>query len=115
MSATVSSDIEKEALKARNEMTASSLKLKADLKAILATEKERFAAQAAGLDAAQAAVAKTAGDAAKASEASSQAALANGKAIAELERKMTKLLNETVGLKKQYKIEMGKLIKELEG
>jgi chromosome segregation ATPase len=115
VAASVSSEIEREALKVGKEMAGISAKLKADLKEIVAGEKERFAAQSAGLKAKYDAMEKESGELASRTAANYSQSDTNTKKITNLERSVSRLLKEIVGLKKHYKLEMDKLLKELEG
>ncbi len=115
ISSTISSDIEKEALKVSKELAGISAKLKADLRDVLAREKERFAGQSADISAKYDVIARTAGGLSGQVTSNSDAVVLNKKRISSVDAKVDRILNEIVGLKKQYKVEMGKLLKELEG
>ncbi len=111
----VSSDIEKQALKVSKDLAGVSAGLKADLKDILAREKERFAGQSAELQARYAEISKKVTALSGQEADSRQTAGASAKGLAVLGKRVDSLMDEIVGLKKEYKVEMGKLLKELEG
>jgi chromosome segregation ATPase len=115
VSAGVSGEVEKQALKVSKDMAGISAGLKADLRDIIAREKERFAGQSAELDAKYAELSKKAGELEGQASGNSRASGANRKSVAALNRKVNRLMREIVGLKKEYKVEMGRLLKELEG
>jgi predicted nucleic acid-binding Zn-ribbon protein len=111
----VSSDIEKQALKVSKDLAGVSAGLKADLKDVIAREKERFAGQSAELDAKYAGLTKNVTGLSGQAAETRQTATANARGLAALDRRVGALMKEIVGLKKEYKVEMGKLLKELEG
>ena len=107
--------LDNEALKAGKEMAGMSARMKADLKDTIAAEKESFARQSAELNARFESLAKGLSDTAAGTDASSKLSASNSRQLAEIDKRMRSLLKEVVVLKKQYKIEMGKLLKEIEG
>ncbi len=115
ISAGVSADIDKQALKVSKDMAGISASLKADLKDIISKEKERFAGQSAELDAKYDSLSKKAIQFEGRTSGNYQTGSANAKALSALSRKVDRLMKEIVGLKKEYKVEMGRLLKELEG
>jgi hypothetical protein len=115
LSASVSSDIEKEALTVSRDITALSARMKADLKDTLAKEKERFAAQAADLETGRAVLIRRIDDMARQVSAAAQAAQGNAKVIAASNADMRRLSAEVSALKKRYAAELEKLMKEIEG
>lgn len=118
----VSTHAEKEALRISKDMAGIASKLKADLKDMISHEKESFARQSAGLNAktkniedALSATTKQIEEMASRESAGMTHTASNKKHIASLDKKVDKLLGEIVGLKKEYKVEMDKLLKEIEG
>ena len=114
LSAKVRSNIEKEALKVSKDMAGISTGLKSELKDVIAAERERFAAKEAELDAKLSELSGTVSEISSASSSTSVKSESNARKLSMLEKKLTRLMNEIVGLKKEYKTEMGKLLKDLE-
>ncbi|UCD03233.1 MAG: hypothetical protein JSV63_01180 [Candidatus Aenigmatarchaeota archaeon] len=115
MSAGISAEVEKQALKMSKDLTEISAGLQADMKDTLAKEKQRFASQSAELDTRYSELAEMTAGLRAESKANYTTSASNKKNIASLEKKIGTILNEIVGLKKEYKTEMGKLLRELEG
>jgi regulator of replication initiation timing len=115
ISAGVSSEMEKQFLKMSKDMAGISAGMKAEMKDMLAKEKERFASQSAGLEAKYSDMAAKAEDLSGKTAGNYQTSTANRKNISQLDKKTGNLMKEIVRLKKEYRIEMGKLLKELEG
>ncbi|MBN1896413.1 MAG: hypothetical protein JW789_01650 [Candidatus Aenigmarchaeota archaeon] len=115
VSSSVKSDIELQSLQASKDFQGMSAKVKADLDAVISRERERFASQTAELDTRLKELLKVTGELSGISSSNAQSSSSNAKKIALLEKKIERVLGEVVGMKKEYRLEMGKLIKELEG
>jgi DNA repair exonuclease SbcCD ATPase subunit len=122
VSTVTASSLETEALRISKDMGSTAAKLKADMKDMISAEKEKFAGQSADLSTRYEGVSQKVEDAAArlsglAGEIGStkEFSAANRRQIGELEKRMKKLSAEIVGWKKEYKMELNKLLKEIEG
>jgi chromosome segregation ATPase len=115
VSASTSAKLENEALKVSKDMAGTAARLKSDLRDLVAAEKESFARQSAELDARYENISKELTGLASRSVGNHQTSSANKKKLGDLEKQVKKLLSEIVGMKKEYRLEMGKLLKEIEG
>ena len=122
VSAGMSAKLENDALRVSKEMAGTAARLKADLRGMLAGEKESFGRQSAGLDtkfqgleSAVDGVGKKLASMAGTLESSSQFSLANRKQLDQLDKRLKNVLKEIVSWKKEYKMELGRLLKEIEG
>jgi hypothetical protein len=122
VSAGMSAKLENDALRVSKEMAGTAARLKADLRGMLAGEKESFGRQSAsldtkfqGLESAVDGVGKKLADMAGGLESSSQFSMANRKQLDQLDRGLKNVLKEIVSWKKEYKMELGRLLKEIEG
>lgn len=122
ISARTSARMENEALKVSKDMAGTAARLKADLRGMLAGEKERFGRQAVGLDTkfqgldkAVSGVSGKLTDLAASLDSGSQFSAANRKELDQLDKRLNNVLKEIVTWKKEYKMELGRLLKEIEG
>jgi len=122
VAASTSSRLENEALRVSKDMAGTAARLKSDLKDMFAGEKEAFGRQSAGLDARYENLEKTVEDVGKrlaglADRLGSNYgfSIANKKQLDQFDKKLKKVLKEIVSWKKEYKLELGRLLKEIEG
>jgi tetrahydromethanopterin S-methyltransferase subunit G len=121
-STATSSSLENEALKLGKDMAATAARLKGELMALLADEKEKFARESTGLGAKYDSVSASLGKIdEKIQEITSdlrqdhEFSQASRKQIAGTNSRIAKISRDIVGWKKEYKMELDKLLKELEG
>ncbi len=122
LAASTSSTLENAALKASKDMAGTAAKLKSDLKDMIASEKVAFGRQAAGLDSRHASLAKSVDIVGRGLQElgghagrNTQLSAANRKRLDLLDKRLQKVLGEIVSWKKEYKIELDRLLKEIEG
>jgi hypothetical protein len=115
VSASVTAGIENQALRSSKEIAGFSSGVRAELKDILSSEKERFAAQSADVAARYAAAARKMEAAERQAALASATGQANGKAIGAVQADMKRLAADIALLRKRYAAEMAKLMKEIEG
>jgi len=116
------SSLETEALRISKDMGSTAAKLKADMKDMISAEKEKFAGQSADLSTRYEGVSQKVEDAAARLSAmageigsTKEFSAASRRQMGELEKRMKKLSAEIIGWKKEYKVELNKLLKEIEG
>jgi regulator of replication initiation timing len=100
LSASVSANIENEALRVSRDITALSARMKADLKDTLAKEKERFAAQSADMETGRAVLVKRIEDMARQVSAAGQDSQSKTKAIAAAQADMKRLASDVSALRR---------------
>ena len=122
VSDSASSGMETESLKVSKDLAAVASKVKAELKDMVATEREKFAGTSADLAARHDALSKSLGELSLKVQGLSgqerqdaEASAAGIRHVEELERKVEKLLAETARWRKEYKEEVSRLLKEIEG
>ncbi len=122
VSAATTSRLENEALKVSKDMAGIAARLKSDLREMISSEKVSFGKQSAGLDSRFESLQGSVQDVAKGLEeqagrlaSSSESSTANKRQLAQLDKKLNKVLGEISGWKKEYKLELDRLLKEIEG
>jgi len=122
VSASTASQVEKEALKVGKDMAGIAARLKSDLKDIVSTEKATFSKQSADLNArfenlmaAVGDVGKEMAEMKKHSAGNYHFSKSTRLQLEGLNKKLNKVLKDMAGMEKKYKLEMDRLLKEIEG
>lgn len=122
LAASTGSRLENDALKASKDMAGTAAKLKSDLKDMIANEKEAFGRQSAGLDSRYDSLDKSVAGVGRSMEElgghagkNTQLSASNRKRLDQLDKRLQKVLSEIVSWKKEYKLELDRLLKEIEG
>ncbi|MBN2330927.1 MAG: hypothetical protein JXC85_03860 [Candidatus Aenigmarchaeota archaeon] len=122
LAAGTSARLENEALRASKDMAGTAAKLKSDLKDMIAAEKQAFGRQSAGLESRFEGLGKSVAEVGKSLQElggqagkNTQLSAANRKRLEMLDKRLQKVLGEIVSWKKEYKLELDRLLKEIEG